>query len=250
MPSAQLKMPLVLRPMTREDTTSWTRIRAKAYSGPTHKLVHSGNITEPSILRVAESRKKEIGRPNHWQWKVVDTDLEPSPDDPADNGGQTIAIAIWSRVNAKSETGEISGTAEHASLPAEKLENSGDEQPVIPPEVRADVLAALLGPLRRAQAEVMGDRSYFMLNTLATHPDHHRKGAGRILLDWGMRKADEEGWVTYLDSSSLARPIYEKVGFELVREIEFDRKPWGGEGIDWMGSMVRQPRDVGRKEGE
>ncbi|KAF2797597.1 hypothetical protein K505DRAFT_322482 [Melanomma pulvis-pyrius CBS 109.77] len=235
-------MPLVLRPITTADTLSWTRIRAKAYLGPTHELIHSGPISEFSILKVAEGRKSEVGKPNHWQWKVVDTDLEPSPDDPDDNGGQTIAIAVWSRHNA--DPTRQNSPIEPTSLPAEKPESAEEEGPFIPPEIRLEVLDALFTPLRKAQSEIMGDRPYFMLNSFATHPDHHRKGAGTMLLNWGLKKADEEGLVTYLDTTTLARPIYEKHGFTVVTAIEFDRRPWGGEGMDWHGCMIRQPRPL------
>jgi GNAT superfamily N-acetyltransferase len=233
-------MPLVLRPISTADTLSWTRIRAKAYLGPTHELIHSGPISEFSILKVAEGRKREVGKPNHWQWKIVDTDLSPSPDDPPDNGGQTIAIAVWSRHNADSTREHT--VAEPTAVPTEKPEGTEGEKPFIPPEVRLEVLDALFTPLRKAQSEIMGDRPYFMLNSFATHPDHHRKGAGTMLLNWGLDKADEEGWVTYLDTTTLARPIYEKRGFTVVTAFEFDRRPWGGEGMDWHGCMIRQPR--------
>ena len=46
----------------------------------------------PGAHGVADDRKREIEKPNTWHWKVVDTDLEPSSDDPSDNGGRTIAV--------------------------------------------------------------------------------------------------------------------------------------------------------------
>ncbi|KAF2704565.1 hypothetical protein K504DRAFT_461327 [Pleomassaria siparia CBS 279.74] len=234
-------MPLVLRPITAEDTLSWTRIRSKAYLGPTHELVHSGPISEFSILKVAEGFKREVGKANRWQWKIVDTDLEPSPDDPSDNGGRTIAIAIWSRHNA--DATRHNNPDEPTCLPTAKLEKTEEDvKPFVPPEVRVEVLNALFTPLRKAQSDIMGDKPYFMLNSFATHPDHHRKGAGTMLLKWGLNKADEEGLVTYLDTTTLARPIYEKHGFTVVTAFEFDRRPWGGEGMDWHGCMIRQPR--------
>lgn len=65
-----------------------------------------------------------------------------------------------------------------------------------------------------------------------------------MMLDWGMRKADEEGLMTYLDSTMTGRPIYERRGFEVVKALEWDRVPWGGEGKDWHGCMVRRAKSV------
>ncbi|KAF2463393.1 uncharacterized protein BDR25DRAFT_298205 [Lindgomyces ingoldianus] len=222
-------MPLTLSPITEKDTLSWTRIRALAYLGPTHELVHLGPISESSVLSVAEDRKKEINKPNTWHWKIVDTDLSPSPDDPEDNSGRTIAIAVWSLQNPS------------RSLAIDAAKLAEESPPFLPPELRLDVLNALFTPIRAAQLEIMGNSTYLMLHSLATHPDHHRKGAGTMLLQWGLKKADEMSLETYLDTTVLARPLYEKWGFELVKGIEFDRKPWGGDGVDWHGCMVRKP---------
>jgi len=195
------------------------------------------------VIEVAKDRKREIGKPNTWHWKVVDTDLSTSPDDPPDNGGRTIAVAIWSAHNIP--TTKVDGSSDPTSLPIEKAERNDEQPPFIPPEVRLDVLNAVLTPLRKAKTEIMGSKPYLMLNSLATHPEHHHKGAGSMLLEWGLRKADEDGLDIYLDSSRLAKPLYEREGFEVMREIEFDRRPWGGEGIDWHGCMVRKPKAAG-----
>jgi WD repeat-containing protein 48 len=229
-------MPLELHPMTTADTLSWTRVRAIAYYGPTHDLLHTGPISESSILGVAEDRKRELSKPNTWHWKIVDTDLDPSSDDPPDNGGRTIAISVWSMHNVKAEE---EGSNEAPSIPAEKVD---DKPGFLPPELRLDALGSLLGPLRAAQEDIMGTASqYFKLGQLATHPEHQGRGAARLMLNWGLRKADEEGLVTYLDATATGRLVYEKRRFKLVKEIEWDRVPWGGEGKDWHGAMVRQP---------
>lgn len=116
-------------------------------------------------------------------------------------------------------------------------------KPFAPPELRMDALGSLFGPLRAAQEEIMGTTEpFFMLRTLATHPDHRGKGAAKLMLDWGLDKADGLGLVTYLDATRMARPIYEKRGFEVKRETPWDREPWGGEGTDRHFAMVRQPR--------
>lgn len=258
-------MPLELRPLRPADSLSWIRTRALAYYGPTHDLLHQGPVSETSMRGVAEDREREIGNANIWHWKIVDTDLTPSKDDPEDNGGRTIAVAVWKMMNVENEsehrytpkkeqTGDHSyGTqepapVEHASVPAETepaINNSlGPRYPVfLPPELRLDALASLFDPLDASRDDIMGtEKSFFMLSSLATHPDHQSRGAGKMLLDWGVKKADDEQLVTYLDATQVAKPIYEKRGFEVRRAVEWDRTAWGGDGVDVHYSMVRWPR--------
>lgn len=115
------------------------------------------------------------------------------------------------------------------------------DTPFTPPELRTDILNAVLTPLRSAQEDTMGTETpYLKLDTLATHPAHHRRGAAKMLLEWGVGKADEEGWRTYLDASPVGVKSYERVGFRIVKEVVFERGEWGGEGRDWWGVMVRE----------
>lgn len=267
---------LGIRPLRPIDSLSWNRTRALAYYGPTHDLLHNGPVSEESIRGLAKDREREIGIPNVWHWKIVDTDLTPSADDPKDNGGRTIAIAVWKLMNVEHDDApqhspekediedeqgkkedqtpipKSQAHVEQAPAPTETETDSTANNGLgpryssfLPPELRLDALMSLFDPLDVARDEIMGsEKPYFMLNSLATHPDHQGRGAGTLLLDWGLQKADKEGLVTYLDATQRARPIYAKRGFELRKVVEWDRKVWGGEGVDVHCCMVRMPRDL------
>jgi GNAT superfamily N-acetyltransferase len=238
-------MSLQLLPMTPSDTLSWTRIRTLAYQNPTHYLVHGNQpLSESSIQAGAHARKNEIGKPNTWHWKIVDTELYRGDDDPEDNPGRTIAFAVWSLCNADNSGIDLEKTnktdEEEGTTKRDK-----DNKHYVAPEVRLDMLTAIFTPMQEAQLEIMGTvKPFLMLNSLATHPEHHRRGAGGILLDWGLQKADQEGLETYLNASMVGRKMYEATGFELVKALWFDREKWGGEGKEWYGSMVRKPLTV------
>ncbi|KAJ5059171.1 hypothetical protein J3E72DRAFT_400688, partial [Bipolaris maydis] len=222
-------MPLQLRPMRADDALSWTRVRSTAYYGPTHDVLHNGPIRESSIRGAAEERKGELQKQaaNMWYWKVVDTDAAPSPDDPADNGGRTIAVSVWSLNN-------VDG--------AEKTAAPG----FLPPELRVDALGSLLQPLRAAQESIMGtEKPFFKLNQLATHPEYQGRGAAGMMLDWGLGKADAEGLAVYLDASEKARRLYERRGFQVVKAIEWEREPWGGEGKDCHSGLLPLANSAG-----
>ncbi|KAF6220771.1 hypothetical protein HO133_002451 [Letharia lupina] len=62
---------------------------------------------------------------------------------------------------------------------------------------------------------IYGENQLFLLS-LATHPDHHRRGAGTMLCRWGMAKAREEGSTVTLFASVIGKMLYEKLGFKQV----------------------------------
>lgn len=85
----------------------------------------------------------------------------------------------------------------------------------------------------------LGTRPYWALDTLVTHPDHHRRGAGGLLLAWGCQKVDEAGTVAYLEASPMGEPLYRRYGFEPVGNLELDLRKWGGdEEIKWTVSLT------------
>jgi predicted N-acetyltransferase YhbS len=59
--------------------------------------------------------------------------------------------------------------------------------------------------------------SQMCLTTLATYPDYMRRGAGKALCEWGIKKAvsDKLAAVT-LFSSPMGKPLYTKLGFRQV----------------------------------
>ncbi|CAM1503549.1 Fc.00g011400.m01.CDS01 [Cosmosporella sp. VM-42] len=79
---------------------------------------------------------------------------------------------------------------------------------------------AFFQKLENGRQRVMGERKHYYLDTLATHPEYQRRGAGTMLLKWGCDVADENGVGTYVDASKAGAPLYQKFGF--VDESESD----------------------------
>ncbi|KAF2808483.1 uncharacterized protein BDZ99DRAFT_489146 [Mytilinidion resinicola] len=212
-------MSIELRPMEEDDCLEWMRIRWIAYQGPTNLIVHHRPVSDESLAKVAEQRKKEFHNPGAYHWKVVDVET-----------GKMMTAAKFELHNTLDKREDD-----------RNVSIKSNEAPFVPPEVNIPALMALLGPLGQAQKEIMGDRPYLLLDTLSTLPEYHRRGAGGMVVKWGAEKADELGIEFYLTSSMMARHLYEKYGFVLVKDMWFDRVPWGGEGVDWHGCMVRKP---------
>lgn len=63
---------------------------------------------------------------------------------------------------------------------------------------------------------------FLYLGVLAVHPDHQRRGIGSKLLNWGLERARREGVRVGTEASPAGKGLYEKFGFEVVREVVWD----------------------------
>ncbi|KAK5988395.1 hypothetical protein PT974_12549 [Cladobotryum mycophilum] len=61
-------------------------------------------------------------------------------------------------------------------------------------------------------------RPHVFLNIIYTHPDHRRQGVGRLMIEWGIKKADELGIETWVNSTGPGVPLYQEYGFVVVNE--------------------------------
>ena len=73
-----------------------------------------------------------------------------------------------------------------------------------------------------------GGKPYLELRLLGTRPEYHRCGAGSLLVRNGLKKADELGLPTLLMGGKYGRPLYERLGFEIIRPFPFDCRDYGG----------------------
>ncbi|KAF1973350.1 acyl-CoA N-acyltransferase [Bimuria novae-zelandiae CBS 107.79] len=96
-------------------------------------------------------------------------------------------------------------------------------------ESHPEVWHAFYKLFNETKKKQMGTRPYWVLDTLVTHPDHHRRGAGGMLLKWGCAKADEAGTEAYLEASEMGEPLYQRYRYEPVEKIALDLRRWGGE---------------------
>ena len=57
-----------------------------------------------------------------------------------------------------------------------------------------------------------GPGPQWILTTLTTKVPHHRRGAGGMIVRWGIERAEEDGVPAFVEGSELGTPLY-KVGF-------------------------------------
>ena len=69
--------------------------------------------------------------------------------------------------------------------------------------------------------------------------EYRRRGAGTLLLQWGLERADRLGLETFLESTEIGRPLYAKNGFTVLNEIHW--KPTPPEATD---ELVKLQKDL------
>lgn len=171
-------MPLELHPLQESDLQGFHEIFAAiAHSGEdlTAVLYPNGISTETLDWLAASDAKQMHNNPETTRyWKIIDTDL---PDSHPQN--KMIAGAKW-RIYPQERTNE--------DREKEKAEGKGRG---FPPGVNEEFCKAFFAELGKCDWEVNGNRPVVTLSLLFTHPDHYRRGAGGMLVQWGLDVADE-----------------------------------------------------------
>ena len=54
------------------------------------------------------------------------------------------------------------------------------------------------------------------------HPNHRRRGAGALMMKWGMDKAKEMNVETFVEATDPGKPLYEKFGLRVMYVAHLD----------------------------
>jgi GNAT superfamily N-acetyltransferase len=208
MPNPNLQVSLI-KP---EEAAQYVHIRHETFRPTVNKILYSrGEASQKTLDRIAEEIRTGINKGN-LILKCIDTST-----------GETLAVARWRYVkpkdaNAKERTWDEveAGFAEHT-----------------PPYEESDpaLLTALFDLFNDHKRKHLGNRPYYVLDTLCTLPQHERKGAGSMLVRWGCERADEAGVQAYLEASPVGAPMYARHGFVKQEEIELDLRRFGGDEV-------------------
>jgi GNAT superfamily N-acetyltransferase len=72
---------------------------------------------------------------------------------------------------------------------------------------------------------VLVAKMYIALDSLGVHPQHQKKGIGKLLLEWGVQEAAKQGGDCYLVATPAGLPLYRAAGFEDVRTVDIFGTP-------------------------
>jgi GNAT superfamily N-acetyltransferase len=84
-------------------------------------------------------------------------------------------------------------------------------------------------------------RPYALLMYMCVDPPWHRKGAGTLLMRWGMDRCDQLGIPAYLEASPFGYPLYRVCGFEDYEPLTICID---GKDVPYP-TMLRQPKREG-----
>lgn len=215
-------MPITLSPMTPPDAPAQTALMNAAFGPDLMSVFYpTGCPPDAAAHMTAENVKtiqKAAAHPDELLFvKAVEAD------------GQVVATAKW-EIHARPRT--------EAELDREEEEGHRDP----PPGANAEAMGAFFGELGRKRREIFGGEPYMLLSILVVHPGHQRKGLGAMLLENGLRRADELGLRAYLESSPKGKGLYAKWGFEEVGVMDFDAREWGRDENVVHTLMIRPAR--------
>ena len=107
--------------------------------------------------------------------------------------------------------------------------------------------ARVLGSVQAANADILLLPPAVLMGRLDlkfvhTDPAHQRRGAGALMMAWGVKEADKRGLTSYVQASPQGQGLYAKFGFELVDIYAIDLSKWGGPEREETAIMIRPAR--------
>ena len=114
------------------------------------------------------------------------------------------------------------------------------------PDANVEMVKWYFEQLDKRRNEGMKGKKHALMATLVVSPEYQRCGIGKALLEWGLRKCDEENLECWIDATKEGKGLYLQHGWEEVGELEIDLKRWGDSngGLMWTANMIRKPRSV------
>ncbi|KKZ62800.1 hypothetical protein EMCG_02843 [[Emmonsia] crescens] len=83
-----------------------------------------------------------------------------------------------------------------------------------PEGTRMDILNEWTRRVEDVSSRVIGSTPCYCLSFIGTYPKHEGRGAGSMLIRWGLERSASENVPIQLESTMVAWPLYKKLGFE------------------------------------
>lgn len=83
--------------------------------------------------------------------------------------------------------------------------------------------------------------SFSVLAILVTDPDHWRRGAGGLLVKWGVDLANQNGLPAYVEATEKGSSVYRRGGFIEKEHMSVDLSKFGAEEPYTARLMLYEP---------
>ncbi|KAL7623662.1 hypothetical protein AAE478_005214 [Parahypoxylon ruwenzoriense] len=189
-------MPLVVLPAQPSDVKSMHDVYFAAFKDePVMKFLFPGGVDRASYdIMVRDSWAHDT---SICPVKCVDTST-----------GDIIGMATW-------EIYWRPGEGNKWKKPAGVTWLSGEER---------EKAEKVIMPMYNMRDELFGGRRHVYLATMAVHPDHQRRGVGRLLLQWGIDVAEKLELPIYLEATESGLPLYSHRDFERLEHVKVIHK--------------------------
>lgn len=106
---------------------------------------------------------------------------------------------------------------------------------------------ALISPLWDRREKLWLDQKYIYCHVMAVHPNHQRKGIGKLLMEFGIGVAQQVELPIYIESSEEGIRLYEKLGCQRVKQPKsgeaLNREKSVNGGQDGLSLFVWLPKE-------
>ncbi|GKZ52275.1 hypothetical protein AnigIFM49718_000150 [Aspergillus niger] len=181
------------------------------------------------------------------------TETTPGNEDDELNGRErVVGYARWTLPPSLANRDDVWLSAQVAEPSAQEKEeyrrmfDLGSDEKGRVKGMKSDGLLEFRGdPLEKVEErvlrDVVGGEEVLTLEYLTTHPDYWRQGVGSMLVQSGVRVADQYGMKTYVMSEPAGLKVYLNHGFEVVDEITVEYAQFGGTEPTTHYFLVREP---------
>ncbi|KAF2674879.1 acyl-CoA N-acyltransferase [Microthyrium microscopicum] len=206
--------PFNILPVEEADLLEVVHVRYEAYAPHLTVLWHR-KPSEETFKQLASEMAESLNSKTGAMFKAVDVET-----------GRMAGVSSWKVYETTPSVEELEESFEDRSFPE---------------EYNAEARAAFMANILQARKDYAIQRPNVSLDSLTVSPDFQRRGVGRLLMQWGMDKADKLGLENYLEASQAGKKLYESCGFRAIKEMQFDMRPWGVERTAIHAVMFRQP---------
>lgn len=141
------------------------------------------------------------------------------------DAGEIVGAAVWLlRLNEPFK--KLTVEAVDAEIEKNSKDEKDDGRPPIPQTWTMEALQEWGSWCHTTLEKSMGKKDCLKLNLMIVNPLWQRRGIGKLLMQEGIKIADEKGWEIHLCATNEGYPFYKQVGFEDFEGIDWDIEKW------------------------